>query len=221
MPTNLAYAFQAVTDAPHWTTIAAFWASVVLVGIAVTATTINYIILRSQLDPHVIVHATGDERRPSLIILVIENIGKRIARDITFLANAQIPARAFGFEDAPVPEPMTTGPLVTGIKALAPGDRRVITWGQYHGLMKGLREGQITITARYRSAPVLFLHEEWHETECPIDVRSFAATDASDSNWDRKAAENLKDIARHLQRLVEGRAELHVRVVAAQDDASD
>ncbi len=159
------YAFQLANEAqPHWTTIGAFWASIVLVGIAVAATAINYILLRSQLDPHVIVHATNDDRRPSFIILVIENIGKRIARDITFRANAQMPAKAFGFDNAPTPQPMTEGPLVTGIKALAPGDRRVITWGQYHGLMKGLSDGQIMITARYRSAPVLFLQEEWAVT---------------------------------------------------------
>ena len=197
----------------HWTTVGAFWATVLIALIAVVATAINYTILRTQLDPHVIIHAIADERRPSIINLIIENVGNRIAKDITFTADAPVPERAYGFADAPIPQPMSRGPLITGIKALAPGDRRVITWGQYHGLMKGLRNGQIMLNVRYRSDRMLFWQDQWHENECPIDMRSFEATDASDSNWDKKAAEHLKEIAAHLQQVVRGKAEVKVSPV--------
>jgi hypothetical protein len=39
-------------------------------------------------------------------------------------------------EAAQPPKELKTGPLVTGIPALAPGGRRILTWGQYGGLKK-------------------------------------------------------------------------------------
>jgi hypothetical protein len=64
--------------------IGIFWASVILALITVSANIINYMFLRSQIDPEVIVYVTTDEKRPSIILLVIENIGKGLAKDVKF-----------------------------------------------------------------------------------------------------------------------------------------
>jgi len=39
---------------------------------------------RLNIDPHVIVYSTHDQSRPSLIVLIIENIGKGVAYDVKF-----------------------------------------------------------------------------------------------------------------------------------------
>jgi len=83
---------------PHWTTIGIFWASVVLALITVKATIINWLIFRAQIDPQVIVYAKHDEARPSIMLLVIKNVGKGLARNVHFELSKPLPHRAFSIE---------------------------------------------------------------------------------------------------------------------------
>ena len=139
-----------------WTEVGIFWLSAVLALITVTATVVNYLFFRSQIDPDVIVYVTPDIDRPSIILLIIQNIGRSIATDVVFSADREIPEHAFGFENAKKPKEMKSGPLVTGIPALGPGAKRVITWGQYGGLEKGIGGEVINITIRFKSKkPIL------------------------------------------------------------------
>jgi hypothetical protein len=64
-------------EAITWTEFGAFWISVVLAIITVTATLINYLFFRSQIDPEVIVYVTPDVNRQTIILLIIENIAAR------------------------------------------------------------------------------------------------------------------------------------------------
>ena len=120
--------------------------SLIALLIALTSTVINYLLLRIQRDPKVIVYAIPDVMRSSIINLIIENTGKGVAEDVSFKTNPPIPTRAFGFDDAPVPKNMTDGPLVNGIPSFTTEERRIITWGQYGGLKKGLGEYILQIT---------------------------------------------------------------------------
>lgn len=176
--------------------------SLVALVIALTSTIINYLVLRSQQDPVVIVYALPDTRRPSFINLVIENVGRGRARDIRFLANRPIPKRAYGFfPDAPVPDTMKDGPLIDGIPAFSAGEKRIITWGQFYGLEKGLGDDVLDITATYKSYPTMRFTSKRHKTTSHIDIKSFKGTDASDQNWDKKAADQLEQIAKVLEEL--------------------
>jgi hypothetical protein len=177
--------------------------SFVALVIALTSTIINYITLKSQRDPEVLVYAVPDPRRPSIINLVIENIGKGVARDVRFETNRSIPQRAFGFEDAAEPMAMEDGPLIRGISFFAAGEKRVITWGQFGGLRKGLGNDVLDITALYLSYPTLRFSARNHKITSRIDIKSFAGTDASDQNWDKKAAEQLEDISKTLAKLTD------------------
>lgn len=185
----------------NWTQAGMFWVSMILVIITLIATNINYRVFRSQTDPEVIVYSTPDNRRPTIINLIIENIGKGVAKNISFSSNRPIPCRAFGLDNnAQVPQEMTTGPLITGIPELGPGAKRIITWGQYHGLFKGIGDNMLTITADYSSAKGFFRVQKFKSTYF-LDIKSFEGTDASDQNWDKKAAESLKDIAESIKSL--------------------
>lgn len=175
--------------------------SLIALVIALTSTIISYLVLRSQQDPEVIVYASPDSRRPSFIILVIENIGRGRAQDVKFQSNRPIPIRAFGFDDAPDPDVVKDGPLFYGIPSLSAGEKRIITWGQFGGILKGLGDNVLDITATYKSYPSLKFMPKKHKTTSHIDIRSFEGTDASDHNWDKKAVEQLSRIATTLEGL--------------------
>ncbi len=186
----------------HWSAIGAFWASIAAAIIAVSATVINYLFFRSQVDPHVIVYATADEKRPSIIVLVIENVGKSMAKKVTFRFSSFFPKHAFGIEEAGAaqPEAMNEGPLCTGIPSLGPGAKRIITWGQYGGLHKALGDKSVDITIDFERESRFPLSHRRLRVICPIDVKSFEHTDASDHNWDKKAAKELERIANALEK---------------------
>lgn len=171
--------------------------------IALLSAVISYLLLRAQSEPEVVVYAIADRRRPSIINLIIENIGKGIAREVSFKTTRPIPQEAFGFEDPPTPKPMQRGPIIHGIAFLHPGERRVITWGQYGGLTKGLGGEPIDVLATYYSSPALKLLRKRHSTRSTIDIKSFEGTDASDDNWDKKSAEQLQKIADALRRVTD------------------
>ena len=177
--------------------------SLVALIIALSSTVINYLLLRLHRDPQVTVYAVHDERRPSLINLIIENSGQGAAQDVVFKTNRWIPARAFGFENADMPSEMLDGPLITGIPTLFPGEKRIITWGQYGGLEIGLGDDVLDVSTTYYSNPPLRLGRQRHRTTSRIDIRSFEGTDASDHNWDKKTAENLEKISNSLNRLTD------------------
>ena len=190
-----------IAMAPDWTQIGMLCASMILVLITVMAIYINYRILRLQTDPDVIVYSTPDTRRPTIINLIIENIGKGVAKNITFSADKTIPCRAFGIDNnAPVPQEMSTGPLVIGIPELGPSSKRVITWGQYYGLLKGIGDDILAITADY-SARKVFIKTPKFKSTFFLDIKSFEGTDASDQNWDKKTAESLIKISASIEKI--------------------
>lgn len=169
--------------------------------IALLSTIISYMLLRAQSEPEIVVYAIPDIRRPTFINLVIENLGKGIAHEISFQASRPMPQKAFGFEDAPLPKQMQSGPLIHGIMFLHPSERRIITWGQYGGLKKGLQDTPIDVTATYFSLPGLRLVRKKHTTRSTIDIKSFEGTDISDNNWDKKCADQLQRIASSLEKI--------------------
>jgi len=183
------------------------------VFITVSATVINYLFFRSQTDPEVIVYASLDERRPSVVILVIENIGRGLAKNITFASSKPIPQKAFGLgDDAPTPRTMDYGPIINGIPSLGPHSKRIITWGQYGGLKKGIGDEIIDITVTFRSDRMFGLGQHSHKVVCPIDIKSFAGTDAADYNWDKKTADHLEKIAKTLENVSSGFRSLKIQL---------
>jgi hypothetical protein len=183
-----------------WTDIGLLFTSMILVLITVTATLINYLFFRSQTYPDVIIYATTDNDRPSVIILIIENIGKSMAKNISFSTDKPLPDKAFGFENAPQPNLMKNGPIITGIPALGPGAKRIITWGQYGGLQKGIGDDIINVKIFFKAKKLIFFGYKKILNTCPLDIKSFEGIDAHDTNWDKKTFEQLKNIAKILEK---------------------
>ncbi|MEX2123251.1 MAG: hypothetical protein WD795_05130 [Woeseia sp.] len=198
--------------------------SFVALVVATASTLISYRLFRRQHDPEVVVYATPDEKRPSVVILIIKNTGGSVAHDVSFSWSMPIPGKAWGFEDAPDPPPMTSGPLVTGIPSFGPGAKRVITWGQYGGIHKGIGDSVLDITATYYGDRSLLYVRRRYRTVSRIDIKSFEYTDSSDHNWDKTMAESLKKIAEAiapLQYPTKRLLEISIREKAASDEDSE
>lgn len=79
------------------------WISIFMAAIATASAAITYSVYRSSTDPEVIAYIDTDKKRPSFIILIIENIGKGPAEDVTFETSREIPWEAFSI---PIPDKM-------------------------------------------------------------------------------------------------------------------
>ncbi|MGO2996937.1 MAG: hypothetical protein ACTIDV_02810 [Moraxellaceae bacterium] len=75
------------------------WVSLFMALIATASAMITYAVYRSSTDPEVIVYADTDKKRPSVIILIIENIGKGPAENISFKTSRSLPEKAFSIEE--------------------------------------------------------------------------------------------------------------------------
>jgi hypothetical protein len=119
-----------------WAAIAAL-ATTSAVVVAAFSAYFSWRSFRALGEPKVIVYIKRDPNRPTLLCLVIENIGRDIAENVVFTTSRPIPSKAFGIPGGAA-ETMRAGPLVNGIPALGPGAPREIAWGQFDGLSAAL-----------------------------------------------------------------------------------
>jgi hypothetical protein len=180
---------------PFWTAVAAVAAG----GSAVMAafyTFLTFRIVRMQAEPKVIVYVKDDLERRTILTIIIENIGRDIAYDVKFKASKPIPSGAFGMsiDNAKPAKEMQEGPLIEGIPALGPGDRRVITWGQFGGLTKALGDDSIILDYTYWSGKRLI------KGQSKLEVRSYLGTDASQKPI-VSIAKSLEEISKYSGRI--------------------
>ena len=186
------------------TGLLAIIAASVSAAIALVATAIGYFVFRSQVDPEVIVYIRPDELRPSIMLLIIENIGKGAALNVRFTTSKPMPMEAFGMseEEARPFVPMDRGAIVSGIPFLEPGGKRIGPWGQYGGLKRHIGEG-ICINVNYKHRHLGWPFKMSKTGTYPLELASFAYTDISDTNWDKHVADNLKEISNTLKKLAQ------------------
>ena len=169
------------------------WISVLMALIAVSSTAITYLVYRSATDPNVIVYADADKNRPSVINLIIKNIGKGSAVDISFLPTRPLPSKAFGIEvPDKLPAMMTAGPIVTGIPYLAPNQEIVITWGQFGGLANYIEDSSIIVNVIYHRSKRFGFFSSSIKSISKLDVHQFNSTDASDHHWGKNLVKTLE-----------------------------
>jgi hypothetical protein len=168
-----------------WTNVGMLLVTVVLAAITAMYVVVTLWLYRSQTDPDVVVFATGDEDEQTLIWLVVENLGKSVASEVTFRWSSP-PMWAYGLslESADMPTPFV-GPLVSGIRSLGPGSRRVFVWGQYGGIAKALSSvpnGELSVTCGFTGGDRRFLGDRRiHRREFVIDLKSFDETISRDA----------------------------------------
>lgn len=176
--------------------------------VAACAGLISYAVYRSQSDPDVVIFAEADELRPSIINLVIKNIGRAPAYDVRFRSSSQLPARAFGLhaEDRKDFKIMDDGPLVTGIPFLPPGSKRVITWGQFGGLYGILGDKAVVITSIYKSHHFGIPRKIATKQSSVVEIFSFKGTDASRKNYEAQIADGVKELSKSVSQIARNMA---------------
>lgn len=178
------------------------WISFFMALIACASTAITYVVYRSATDPEIIIFAEADEKRPSIIQLVIKNIGKGPATDISFYPSRPLPHRAFGIEiPKEMPSTMNSGPIIVGIPYLAPEQQLVITWGQYGGLKKHLGSSYITMKIKYKRTKSIRPLSSKFESVCKLDISQFEGTDANDHNWGPKLVKAIEASTKELSKI--------------------
>jgi len=203
---------------PNWTAVWQTWGSIGAAVGAAAAAGISYFLFRSQTDPEVVVYVLVDPDRQGILNLVIENIGRGVAKNVTFAFSKPIPLHAFNGRPA---VPMDRGPLVTGIRALGPGAKRVITWGHYAGLRAVLGGASVDITARYESDTRIPWAEHNLVTVSIVEIASFDATDISDTNYPKQATRHLETIAKSIDHLASGFRRIRVEVISPDTEGNE
>jgi hypothetical protein len=184
---------------------ATFWTAFAAVGACLSAffaawyTWLTFRLVRSQNEPNVILYVRHDESRPSILQIVIENIGRGLATDVRFVSSRSIPWHAWNSttnEPGSV-QPMVDGPLINGIAALGPGDSRKLTWGQYKGLKQALGDEPIIITCSHKHG-----NRNMPPVVTKLEIASFALTDAVGSEATRVVKE-LQRIANAAEQAIQ------------------
>lgn len=188
--------FFAVAD---WPNVGMLLVTVALATITAMYVVATFWLYRSQTDPDVVVFATDDEVEQTLIWLVVQNVGKSVATDITFLWNSP-PMKASGLTEAEAQPPsLFVGPLVRGIRSLGPGSRRVFIWGQYGGIAKALSsvpDGELTVVCQFQGGhPRLLGSRRGHRRKFVLDVKSFDESITRDAPA-RKIHREIEKIAK-------------------------
>lgn len=193
-------------DIGSWTTAIATLILAILTGFYVLLTKR---ILEAQSNPCVIVSVVHDQDRPSILQLVVKNIGSGLAHDITFEFSKPLPNHAWGItiENAKEAEVMKNGPLILGIPALGPGEERKIDWGQYGGLINNIGENPITATSFFKNNG-----KKMKPVKSYLDVKSFEGTNASESPI-AKIANHIESISKEVNHISTGFRKPQIRVV--------
>lgn len=148
-----------------------------------------------QTNPNVIITAAHHNDRPTLITLIIRNIGNGLALDIEFNPSKELKI-CFGLtEKAARIKPMPDGPLRHGIPSLGPGETRIIDWGQVGGLLHEIGNECVTIDIEYKNASDQKIHQK-----CKVDVASFIGT-AANRSCQKQSADALEQISKTFQHL--------------------
>jgi hypothetical protein len=156
-----------------WTAVAAVAATASVV-VAYFSARFAWQTLQALNDPKVITYVKHDSNRPSVIVLVIENIGRDIAEDVRFSPSRPIPIEAWGIEVPKGTSKILDEPITHGIPALGPGDPRVYSLGQRAGLLAALGDNPLNLTYTYRRGRRTF------EGASCLEIQSFGRLDISE-----------------------------------------
>jgi hypothetical protein len=171
----------------------ASWISIFMALIAVATAIVTYAVYRSATDPTVIVYAQPDLQRQSIVNLIVENIGRGAAHGVVFKSSRPLPEKAFtiGVTDK-MPDTMESGPIANGVPFLAPGQRLLISWGQYGGLYKYIGDEPIRIDAFCYRSHSKGLFSKRLRSSSTLDIRMFQISESAEHGYGPNLVKELK-----------------------------
>jgi len=115
--------------------------------VTLLAVCVAYLALVKQSRPHILVQYSPNPDIPSIIDLVIENVGGGMARDVVF--SQPLPALCYGIEET---GGSGTEVLSDGLPAIAAAQKYVFDGGQYGGLASRLgAKLELEISYKYKN----------------------------------------------------------------------
>lgn len=172
-------------------TLGGFFVNIITMIIAIASSLISYLVYKENTSPDIIVYLEQDEQTRVILNLVIKNIGKSAARDITFKCSKPLPSKAFN-EDRT--QEMDQGPLITGIPFLAPGSSRILMLGNYAGLKNWFGEEKIKVESLFYKANSKSLFFKNKKNISLLDIYSFTNVSAADNSTGAKIQHALNKI---------------------------
>lgn len=166
--------------------------------VAVGSSCISYLVYKESTYPDVIVYIEQNSEVKTILNIVIKNIGKSAAKDITFCFNENILKRSLPNGEY---VEITDGALVSGIPFLAPGSCRILRIGNFADSKKILGDKKIRVTTSFRKANSKNPFAKNITNESYIELFSLDMVDASDNSNERKIAENLAKIEKALLKI--------------------
>ena len=170
--------------------------------IALLSLIVTYIVYHNNSIADVVVYAQVDLARPTMINLVIHNIGKGIARDIQFVAEQGIPKQANGISKlTDKKEIYTNGAFVNGLPFLFPDEKLIYSWGQLGGLKEALSNQPLDIKVIFRSKLALQLWSRQLANNLKIDINSLEGISISEPVLHTEIKNKLEKIAAAITKL--------------------
>lgn len=152
--------------------------------------------LDEQSKPYVIVYAQQRRDAPSLLQVVIENIGSSTAYDIEFSIKGNFSIGIFNLQTYDENKKYIPSAFMNGIKQIVPNQKIIFNWGRFNCLTTILGEEQIKITTSFKN--ILKIQEP--DTIADLDVKSFAAACAH-APTDVEQLEEIKKIPVNISNL--------------------
>lgn len=163
--------------------------------VAVGSSCISYLVYKESTYPDVIVYLEQNNEVKTVLNIVIKNIGKSAAKDVTFSFNEDTFKNSLPNGEYSA---LTKGALVSGIPFLAPGSCRILRLGNFADSKKILGDHKIRVTTTFRKANSKNPFAKNITNESYIELLSLARVDASDNSNEKKIAENLARIEKAL-----------------------
>lgn len=172
--------------------------------IALSSLIVSYLVYYNNSIADVVVYAQVDKSKPTIINLVIQNIGKGIARDIRFSCPQGIPEQAYGLTNLRDPLKLySSGALVKGLPLLHPNEKLVYSWGQLGGLKEALNGKPLNLTVTYYSPLALQLRKRKIIKKFYLDPTVFEGVDISSTTFESNVNNSLQKIAQSLQKIAD------------------
>ena len=172
--------------------------------VAIASLYISNKVYVDSTSPEVIVYLEQNNDSPYIIDLVIENIGKSVAKDVIFKTSKPLPYHAWDDEKL---EFMENGPIIKGIPFFAPKAKRKFQFGNYAGISNYIGDETIKIEITCKSKHRTLLGFKKVVSTSYLDIYSFAGVDASDNSNLNKVAEqlgNLSKVAKTISERIRG-----------------
>ncbi|EXB27168.1 hypothetical protein [Acinetobacter sp. IK40] len=170
--------------------------------VALLSLIVTYIVYYNNTIGDVVVYAQIDLGRKSVINLVIHNIGKGVAKNITFICPDGVPSHAYGIAGLTEPKKnYESGAFVNGLPILFPDEKLVFSWGQFGGLKEALNGKPLELTVLFESRTALQVFKRKIKNKLSIDPTAFEGVDISTPVFESEVKKSLKEISTSLKKM--------------------